>query len=353
MRLARASSLPFATILATGIFLVDTLSSLQFAVASLYAVVILVAANDLRREGVVITGIACASLTVLSYILVHGISADGTAPLRSVTSLIAVLVTTVLLLRNLAANERVKEVERERANLARFFSPSIVDQLIKVEAPFSLARRQSAAVLFVDVVGFTNFSSDKSPDVVIRVLRTLLRIFSDAVFSHHGSIDKFLGDGLMASFGLPMTNFRDATNAAECALEMVRSVDRCNQHCDTGDPGFRIAVGIHYGEVVQGDVGNERQLELTVIGDTVNVASRVEAYCRALNVSVLVTSEFMNALSAEGSVELAKAFSDEGPHILRGRKEPIRLFSIRNEPHSAGKFIRLPVHRDQVAGEAR
>jgi class 3 adenylate cyclase len=328
MSLARASSVPFATALAISVFLVDTLSSLQFAVASLYVVVVLVAAYDLRREGAIVAGIACVLLTALSYILVHGFAADGAAPLRSGVSLVALLVTTLLVLRNHSANERVKQVEQERANLARFFSPSIADQLIKVQAPFSITRCQSAAVLFVDIVGFTDFSSNKSPDVVIRLLRNLLRLFSDAVFSNHGSIDKFLGDGLMAFFGPLSTSLRDATNAAECALDLVKSVESWNQHTDASDQTVRIAVGIHYGEVIHGDVGNEKRLELTLIGDTVNVASRVEAYCRVLDVPVLVTGEFIHALSAEGSLELAKAFSDEGAHMLRGCKEPIRLFSI-------------------------
>ena len=95
---------------------------------------------------------------------------------------------------------------------------------------------------------------------------------------------------------------------------------------------MRIAIGVHYGEVIHGDVGNEKRLELTLIGDTVNVASRVEGYCRVLDVPVLVTGQFIDALSAEGSLDLAKAFNDEGAHMLRGCKEPIRLFSIGRKP---------------------
>jgi hypothetical protein len=127
--LAGFRSLPVATALAGGIFLIDTLSSLQFAVASLYVIVVLIAAHDLHCRGVAIMGVTCAFLTVFGYVLVHGFVVDGTAPLRSAVSLIAILIATILVLRNVSVNQRVKEVERERANLARFFSPKIVDQL--------------------------------------------------------------------------------------------------------------------------------------------------------------------------------------------------------------------------------
>jgi class 3 adenylate cyclase len=338
--LADLRFLPVAAALASGIFLIDTLTSLQFAVASLYVIVVLIAAHDLHRRGVVITGVTSAFLTVFSYLLVHGPVVDGTAPLRLVVSLVSILTTTILVLRNVAANERVKEIERERANLARFFSPRIVDQLVGIRAPFFYARRQPATVLFADMIGFTAYSSGRSPDVVINMLRDLLHHLSEAVFSNHGSVDKYLGDGLMAFFGPPLTSLRDATNAAVCALDIVKLIECWNQQrTRCNEDAVRIAVGIHFGEVVQGNVGNEKRLELTLVGDTVNIASRVEAYCRTLDASVLVTGEFVEALLAEGSLELAKAFVDEGFHLLRGCKEPVRLFSVRREPESAKRPV--------------
>src|SRR5713226_5891002 len=343
-------SLPVAAALAGGIFLIDTLSSLQFAVAFLYVIVVLIAAHDLHRRGVVITGVTCAFLTVFSYVLVHGFVVDGTAPLRSAVSLVSILIVTILVLRNVSANLRVKEVERERANLARFFSPKIVDQLVGIHSPFSFARRQPATVLFADMIGFTAYSSGKPPDVVISMLRDLLHLLTEAVFSNHGSVDKYLGDGLMAFFGPPMTSLRDATNAAVCALEIVKSIECWNQQrARSNEEPVRIAVGIHYGEVVQGNVGSEKRLELTLVGDTVNIASRVEAYCRTLDASVLVTGEFVEALLAEGGLELAKAFVDEGFHVLRGCKEPIRLFSVRRKPNDAQS---APLSADSLWSEA-
>jgi class 3 adenylate cyclase len=327
---ARPYSVIFAVALAASVFLIDTLSSLQFAVASLYVLPILLSAHDLRRRGIILTGFLCTILTVLSYAATHGFALDGAAPLRSLVSLVSIMITLVLVVSNSWANERLEEAQRQRANLARFFSPKIVEQLVEIDVPLSTARRQQAAVLFADIIGFTGHVSGKPPERVIHLLRNVLGILSDAVFSHQGSIDKFLGDGLMAVFGPPLAGTRDVTNAARCALEISDRLRRWNEeNADTSEATIRVAVGIHYGEVIQGDVGTDKRLEFTVIGDAVNIASRVEAYCRDLNAAVLVTDEFMQALLAEGSFDVANAFSDEGKHLLRGRREPIHLYSVK------------------------
>src|SRR4051812_10979508 len=145
-------SLPAAAALAGGIFLVDTLTSLQFAVASLYVVVVLIVSRDLHRPGIVITGVTCAFLTVFSYVLVHGFVVDGTAPLRATVSLIAILIATILLLRNVSPTLGVKEVEGERPTLARFFPQKFVDQFFAFRPPFSFASRHPATVLFADMI---------------------------------------------------------------------------------------------------------------------------------------------------------------------------------------------------------
>jgi adenylate cyclase len=329
-----ASFLPFLVVaLGAAIFIFDTVSPLQFAVAVLYVVVVLIAATSYRRRVVLMTAGACLGLTILSYVVVHGFKIVGTAPLRCVMSLMAIGITTFLLLRNLSVTEHLKETERQRTNLARFFSPQRVEQLLAIDTPLSVARHQPAAVLFVDMIGSTAYFSRIAPDAVIEVLRDLHGLLSAAVFAHNGTIDKFLGDGLMAVFGAPEPSAVDATNAARCAFDIQQSLERWNERCErTGDAAIRVAVGIHYGDVVQGDIGSDRQLELTVIGNTVNIASRVEAYCRSLDASILATDSVVDALRAEGSDEVAARFRDEGPHALRGLSEPIHLYGVRRSP---------------------
>jgi adenylate cyclase len=316
--------------LAIGVFVFDALSPLEFAVAVLYVVVVLIAATYLDRRSVLIAATGCVALTLLSLLLVHGLTPPETATLRAVISLAAIGITTFLALKNLSTNEHLELTRRQRANLARFCSPQLVDELSEMDTPLSLTRSQPAAVLFVDMLGFTAYCSKMTPEEVIALLRDLQALLSKCVFSQHGTIDKFLGDGLMAVFGPPLPSSADATNAARCALEILRSIDSWNEQCHRlGDGAIRVAIGIHYGQIVQGDIGSENQMELTVVGDTVNIASRVEAYCRTLDSAMLVTASFVDQLYADGSNDLAEIFVDLRQHLLRGRAEPIHLYGIR------------------------
>lgn len=325
-----------AAAISVAIFVVDTLLSLEFAVASLYVTVVLLVACEFDRRGVIATSVVCMALTLLSYGIVHGLNVDGTAPLRAMVSLVTILIATILIVNNHSVYEQLKEAERKRANLARFFSPKLIDQVAE-DSVFTTPRSQPAAILFVDMIGFTAYSAGKPPEAVISMLRELLRLLGEAVFAHQGSIDKFTGDGLIACFGPPLPSARDATNAAECALAMLDALDRWNQHERHCVPeAVRIAIGIHYGDVVQGNVGSDKRLEFTVVGDTVNIASRVESHCRELATSLLVTEPFIQQLRAEGALDMAANFVDEGQQVLRGRTEPIRLFSLkRRGPASA------------------
>jgi class 3 adenylate cyclase len=331
----RSQVLLFVAIaLSIGIFILDTLSPLQFAVAVLYVVVVLISAAFHRQRVVLMTSAACVVLTILSYLLVHGFRIAGAAPLRAIMSLAAIGITTLLVLDNLSKNERFRAAERQRTKLARFFSPQRVEQLVRIDGPQSISR-QLAAVLFVDMIDSTAYFSKMAPDAVIAILRDLLTLLSTSVFTHNGMIEKFLGDGLMAVFGVAMPSPTDATNAVRCAMDMQQSVDQWNERCGrSGDEAIRVAVGIHYGDVVQGDVGSDEHMELTVVGDTVNIARRVETHCRSLEAAVLVTGALVDSLHAEGSDSIAGRFKDEGFHVLRGRREPIRLHSVRRPPRS-------------------
>jgi len=195
---------------------------------------------------------------------------------------------TSLLLRSHAASER------ERTNLSRYFSPNVVEQLSKNDEPLKDVRTQDVCVMFVDIVGFTGFAQNKPPQEVIGLLRDFHGAMGQAVFNHSGTLDKYLGDGLMATFGTPMAGQRDAINALECAGTMLEAVTQMNAvRTERGEPPIRTSIGLHFGPVVLGDIGSNR-LEYAVIGDTVNVASRIEALTRPLGVHLAASDAFIS-----------------------------------------------------------
>ena len=204
--------------------------------------------------------------------------------------LVFALVAGILGLNGWRANRllvRQADVARERANLSRHFPPNIVDNLAERDQPLGEVRAQPVAVLFADIVGFTKMAETETPERIVEVLREFHAQMEACVFENNGTLDKFLGDGLMATFGTPETTTEDAANALRCAAAMHQRMQEWNEERQKdGKQPIRLSVGIHYGTVVLGDIGSERRLEYAVLGDVVNVASRLEALTRTLNARV-------------------------------------------------------------------
>ncbi|MCG8561776.1 MAG: adenylate/guanylate cyclase domain-containing protein [Hyphomicrobiales bacterium] len=237
----------------------------------------------------------------------------------------------LVILRSRRLAERQITAERERANLARYFSPNIVDEIAKRDRPFAAVREQPAAVLFCDIVGFTKMAESQTPTETIDILRGYHQRIERAVFDHDGTLDKFLGDGVMATFGTPETGPHDAFDALACARDIVRAMEDWNrvlQH-DGAQP-IRISIGLHYGPVVIGDLGSARRLELAVLGDTVNVASRLESRTRDLDCRIVMSDHLLHAARASqrsDGAHIFDALDQKEPLALRGRAEPIPVWT--------------------------
>jgi len=230
--------------------------------------------------------------------------------------------------RQMDVQKRLSDAERKRANLARYFSPNMVDGLMQSGGKLDEARTQRVTVLFADIWGYTTISSGLPPMQLMTLLRELLRMFEKAIFANGGTLDKFLGDGLMATFGTPKAGPRDAANALACACAMADAIARWNRkRRENGLTPMYLGIGLHHGDVVLGDIGSERRMEFAVIGDTVNVASRIQEMTRALNIAVLASDGVMEAARAEVGQDAVKEFTDTGEHELRGRAGKIRLWS--------------------------
>jgi len=190
-------------------------------------------------------------------------------------------------------------LERERANLSRYFSPNVVEELSHNDEPLKQIRTHDVAVLFIDIVDFTSFAASREPKEVIEVLRGFHARMETQVFRFGGTLDKYLGDGLMATFGTPFAGEFDATQALNCAQAMAFEIRNWNtERRRIGEPEICAGIGLHYGSVVLGDIGANR-LEFAVIGNTVNVANRLEALTRKLKVRVVVSDELRNQVVAE------------------------------------------------------
>jgi adenylate cyclase len=223
---------------------------------------------------------------------------------------------------------------RERANLARYFAPTMVDRLAQADQPLGAVRAQPVAVLFADIAGFTRLAEREAPERVIALLRDFHTRLEAAVFEHHGTLDKYLGDGIMATFGTPDAGPDDAGNALAAAGAMLASIDAWNRgRVAQGEPPIRLSIGIHYGDVVLGDVGSVRRLEFAVIGDVVNVASRLEELSRQLDTRLVVSDAVVEA--SRGRAAALAGLDRAAPQALRGRSAPVALWVLREVANGA------------------
>lgn len=250
-------------------------------------------------------------------------------------SVFVLLVVTVILAGIVWRSRRLvlrqASTAREHANLARYFPPGIVEQLSNQERPLEQTREQQGAVLFTDIVGFTGMVEQMTAFEMIGFLRDYHRRLEETVFQHGGTLDKFLGDGIMATFGTPITAPEDALDAVKCAAAILDVAAAWNEERkQAGAAPVRVSVGAHYGPVVLGNIGSERRLEFAVLGDVVNVASRLEEQTRRLGAAALLSDD----LVAKAKQEAAAAGLEE-PVFARLRGVPAQKLRGRDQDVAA------------------
>jgi adenylate cyclase len=217
--------------------------------------------------------------------------------------------------------------ERARSNLARHFSPNVVDELASNDEPFGPVRRQDVAVLFADIVGFTRYSEDHPAEEVFELLRTFHRRMEQVVFDHGGTVDNYIGDCIMATFGVPRPAEDDAVRALRCAQAMAAAVEEWNSSRRAkGRAPIDVRIGCQYGPVVLGAIGSERNLSVAVVGDTCNVASRLQAMCRELDAEVCVGADLIEAVKQAGAEDALAGMVEHGPIHVRGRDHEVEVW---------------------------
>ena len=217
------------------------------------------------------------------------------------------------------------ELEKSRANYSRYFSPDVRDE---IESSTSNANEKSSrdltvAVMFTDVVGFTKLSEKMQPKEVLELLSEYQTLMVDAIFQHKGTVDKFIGDAVMANFGTPKSHGNDAQNAFDCALLMNKKLSDWNiEREKKGLVKIEHRIGIHYGPCVAGNMGSEQRVEFAVIGDVVNVASRICDACKEFDTNFLVSLDLEKKVTHKEDNERVSNYK------IRGRKDTIDLVKI-------------------------
>jgi adenylate cyclase len=240
-----------------------------------------------------------------------------------------IIATVVSRARHLA--DDYTRAERARINLARHFSPNVVDQLAADDEPFGPIRRQDVAVLFADIVGFTAYTEDHQPEQVFEMLREFHRRMEQAVFENKGTVDNYMGDCIMATFGVPRAAPDDAARALRAARSMIASLDDWNrQRSAAGLTPVDIRIGCQFGPVVMGAVGSERNLSYAAVGDTCNVASRMQVLCKELNADICAGAPVIEAALRAGDHEAIASFVNHGPVHVRGRERLVDVWFLPN-----------------------
>jgi adenylate cyclase len=230
---------------------------------------------------------------------------------------------TVCTAYNVASLIRIHRDAAAKESLARFLPPELVEQVMN--QPELLQRkteRRTATVIFTDIRGFTRFSEKLSPEQVVEFLNDFLEEMTGAIMDHNGMLDKYIGDAVMGVFGVPFHADDHALRALRAGLDMRARLNRLNVDLkEKGLPELSIGIGLHTGELLIGAIGSTRRLDYTVIGDTVNVASRIEGMTRSYPVEILVSDATRAAINT--GVPLYKIATVQ----VKNRVEPLTLWS--------------------------
>ncbi|HEV2189245.1 MAG TPA: adenylate/guanylate cyclase domain-containing protein [Stellaceae bacterium] len=228
-------------------------------------------------------------------------------------------------------DRRREAAERARGNLARYFSPNIVDMLALQDEPLGAVRRQNVAVMFADIVGFTRMAEAMAPEAVVTMLRQFHDRMTAEIFTCGGTVDKYIGDSIFAVFGVPTASDNDAANALNCGQSMLAALDRWNRDREAaGEQQLAIGIGLNYGPVVLGDIGSKHSMSFTVIGDTVNTAARLQGLTRTLETPLVAADALVQAIGGVASDSAATALArlrDRGEYELRGRSAAVRIWT--------------------------
>ncbi|MBI2603088.1 MAG: HAMP domain-containing protein [Deltaproteobacteria bacterium] len=217
----------------------------------------------------------------------------------------------------------LKERDKVKNILTKFHGTTIAQDLISLENIERQGVRKNIAILFSDIRGFTTLSENTSPEEVVSLLNEYFASMVHVITKHNGVIDKFIGDAIMAIWGVPQERGNEQRDCVTAAIEMRQALKEFNEKMErNGKPQLKIGIGLHYGPCVSGIIGSEERLEYTVIGDTVNVCSRVESLTKEYKWDILVTDTLRNYVANLFN------FEEVGETTVKGKAKPVKVFKV-------------------------
>lgn len=282
-------------------------------------------ADSIVSQGVRST--ICAPLITESN--VHGvIYADRLDPYSAFTPdhlelISAVAAQTAVTVETVKAHKRLAREEVARANYSRFMPEYVVKQMLDHPESFRLGGvNQKITVLFADIRGFTSTSETENPEKVVGLLNKYFSAMSEIIFAHGGTLDKYIGDGLMALFGAPTASEEDALNAVKAAVTMQKRIPSLNDELRSEGFGqVAVGIGLHTGVATIGYIGSDKRSEYTAIGDTVNLASRLESHAKGGQ--ILMTEATAEASGNRIPVNVLE------PLTVKNRVQPVNVLEIK------------------------
>jgi adenylate cyclase len=218
--------------------------------------------------------------------------------------------------------QKLRDEQQIRGDLGRFLPAQLVDRLIAREHTLALGGvRQPVTVIFADVTAFTSLVERHPPEVVVSVLNQLFSLLTELIFRHDGTVDKFMGDCVMAFWNAPNAQADHVRRAIHCAQDMQRWLESANTVWEREfGVTVHLAIGIHTGEAVVGNFGSQTRMEYTCVGDTVNVAARLEHLARP--------TQILASAQVQQAAPHAATYYDLGKTAVPGRQQPVDVVEI-------------------------
>ncbi len=260
---------------------------------------------------------------VLGILYVDNLTATHSFADEDLEFLIAFGGLTAVAIENSQLSDRIRREALVLSNFQRYFSPNIAAVIAQQQDAGQLpSQKRPVVVFFSDIRGFTPMSETMNPDDIARLLTEYFTEMVDLVFEHGGTLDKFMGDAIMALWGAPIAHEDDADRAMQCAIDQLNALEKMNEKWkEQGRQPVGIGIGINFGEVFAGNIGSNRRLEYTVIGDAVNTASRL---CSAAGPNqILISESFYKSLKKPPKVEALE------PIQVKGKSKAVAVYRVK------------------------